>query len=139
MGNLSLIWFHLCKELLSGMSCKYQLIVLFNSLWNYQQLTILAKNVFTVIKFYIKETAELVTFTEEIFNGKVQKQWGIVAGLQYHTLNLTGWKNSHPNDFWLVGHPPHFFGWKILQKKNRAEKLLATAKQRRGEVMITTV
>ena len=71
MGNLSLIWFHLCKELLSGMSCKYQLIVLFNSLWNYQRLTILAKNVFTVIKFYIKETAELVTFTDEIFSGKV--------------------------------------------------------------------
>ena len=53
------------------MSCKYQLIVLFNSLWNYQRLTILAKNVFTVIKFYIKETAELVTFTVKIFSGKV--------------------------------------------------------------------
>ena len=53
------------------MFCKYQLIVLFNFLWNYQRLTILAKNVFTVIKFYIKETAELVTFTDEIFSGKV--------------------------------------------------------------------
>ena len=34
LGDLTLIWFDLYKEFLLEMSCKYQLIVLFYSLWN---------------------------------------------------------------------------------------------------------